>query len=199
MNNESMANMAWIQGRHHNYRAALEGTIKTSRNNSFFGHLGNSNKMIKYEKLFRKGFRVKNSWPVQYIYRGLHTKPNNVSNKMSYSSWTTVKKVAENFGTGVGNGSILRLNTKLLKNVPVKTFNTGEAEVVLPPMKFILNRNSINRTSMKAPVIPVSNIVINARFSAGPNTKTFIPRTAAIRMPPKTAMGRLRAFLRRRK
>jgi hypothetical protein len=191
-----------MNGRHANFRSALNGSLarEVQLFNGWPGNKQNRLNVLKHEPIFRQGFRPKNNWNVQYIYRGLHVNPNKINKMMGYSSWTTRKKIAENFGGGgLGNGSILRINTKLLKNIPVRTLSTeGESEVVLPPMTLFFNKNSINRTNAaKLPVIPVNDVSVNARFVKTPNVKTFIPRMAARRIAPPTPMNRLRRFFRR--
>lgn len=200
---EWKANKSWKNGRHANFRSALNGSLarQLNVNNGWPGNKQARHNVLNQEPVFRKGFAPKNNWNVQYLYRGMHVKPNNINNRMSYSSWSTRKEVAENFaGRGLGNGSILRINTKLLKNIPVRILSReGEAETVLPPMRFILNKNSMNRNSAMVPIIPVTDVIVNARFSRGPNAKTFIPRVAARRLPvAPTPMRRLRALFRRR-
>jgi len=82
------------------------------------------------------------------IYRGLSRVPirNGGLHNRSFSSWSSRQNIAATFRNG--NGVLLRLNTKHLKNIPVVSYKNNvnksniEFEYILPPMKFkVMSRN----------------------------------------------------------
>ena len=181
----------WKVGFHENYRRAYSGNLENYTRRVHSVNPRRRMRIItKLEQNFRKLFKTRPANLPNYIYRGLHTGPTTVNNKFGYSSWTTSLQIAKNFGRGMygsnRRGTILRLNTKLLNNIPVLNLrNRGEAEIVLPPIQVVLNRESLERVNngLNTYFVPVKNVILNSRFYTQP--------------PPVTTMNRFRKFFRR--
>jgi hypothetical protein len=133
-----------------------------------------------------------------YIYRGYRTRKNNrtsftfnnINARMGLTSWSLSPNVARHFSAGSTNNKpvILRLSTKLLKNVKVGNASSfrdrtigglREQEVILPPMYATINKSSASNG-----IANVTNIRVNGKYVRnGSNTKTFIGREVARRLP----------------
>lgn len=169
---------AWTTGFHENFRRAYTGNLPKYLKNIREPNKGRVKKITKFEKEFRTKFKMSNSLP-NYLYRGMHTGPNKINNKMIYSSWTRNLNTAKRFGSPMSSfapynkGSVVRINTKILKNIPVLNISntTGEYEVILPPLKFGLNRSARNTVANRVFIVPVTNVKLNSLFSTIPNKK----------------------------
>ena len=174
---------AWTQGFHENYRHAYNGTLPNYLSKIHSLNKYRVGRITQLEKNFRTKFTKKtnsNRLP-PYLYRGMHTDPSEIINNPGYTSWTVSLATAKRFGSPRGRygnnrnrGSVLRINTKLLKNIPVINMSrtTGESEVVLPPIKMVLNREAVTRVNnnkSRTFFVPVTNVILNSRFSTVPN------------------------------
>ena len=180
---------AWKHGFHENYRRAYNGNLNSYLKMIHYHSPWRMRRITSLEQKFRKMFVPKKNNLPPYIYRGLHTGPSKVNTKFGYSSWTSSLETAKQFGRGGygtnKRGTILRINTKLLRDIPVLNLrNYGESEIVLPPLQVNLNRETlekVNNNRSNTYFVPVTNITINSKF--------------LIRKP--TRMNRVRALFRR--
>ena len=121
------------------------------------GHYNNN--IQKWTNAIGRSLKPKTNYKTNYLYRGIGRYPGNITNTSGFSSWSNNLDVAQRFA-GI-SGTILRVNTKKLVNVPVLWLGGQESEYILPPMKIIMNINSYNKNGR---ILPVTDIFVNTRF-----------------------------------
>ena len=139
----------WIEGSHPLIRSAANGTIDNyiKRKYSYAPEnikVKRKQDGMKWANQMETLFKLKNNWGnAKYIYRKLYSKPGDIMQQMGWSSWSKIP-----FDTSNSNWVVLRMNTNLLKGIPVIVVENhynisgpqSEREIILPISKLNLNR-----------------------------------------------------------
>lgn len=122
--------------------------------------------------------KPKNNWTTKYIYRGIRVRSlNNIKNTQGFSSWTSNINIARRkfaYDPAGSYSRVFRINTNLLKGVPVVNVGGPESEYILPPMRMILN-------NFNGSFLPVKDVRFNQRWVSH-NRPSMIPRMATRRI-----------------